>query len=248
MKANDEMRITMAERLIALPGWRLTPTSAAAEGKPDAEAFRNAFRFLHATTGWNAWWWGDVILAYCDFEKKDRDDGAAWVHYANEWEEIVGMSAGTLHAYCQVARAFESTSRLVDLSWSHHHEIVSAGIKDAHEMRDWLSQALANDWSKTTLRAQLRAAKRAADGGDEARPVQVTQQELFAAKRWARAQMPRVEAMEMEELDRMIADLAPLVELAHSLALARKARANGGAAISYASANGGAKESLSAAA
>lgn len=230
----EELTITFSEKTLAVPGWRMTPTGAALEGRASAEGFRNAFRFLHATTGWNAWWWGDVILAYCEFEKADKgkEDGA-WVRYANEWEEIVGLSAGTLHHYCQVAKAFKSVCRHIDLSWAHHYEVYAAGITDEHEMQDWLGRALQEKWSKTALRAALRAAKREAAGrsDDDSKPVALQQEWIFAAKTGSRILSQRVPEMEEEELDRLLADLEPMLALAKAASerrLALRAQAGGG--------------------
>lgn len=216
MSEHKELQVVFNDSAIALPGWRFTPTAAVVEVK-SAETFKNAFRFLHSTTGYNAWWWGDVILAYCEWEKAGKGEDAAYVHYARDWEEIVGLSAGTIQTYCMVSRAIKATSRLVTLSWSHHHEVVGAGVKDEHEMADWLRLAVENKWSKTQLRAALRAAKNT-PSDDASQPVKITQQELFAAKRWSRVQMSRVDDMAQDEAERMLADLEPILQLAAALA------------------------------
>lgn len=215
---NEELSLTFNEKgIVSLGrGWEFSPLGWVV-GEESEASYRSAFRYQATFAKGCAWGWGDLIVRFCEFRKKSRGEELQYVHYATEWEEMTGCSAGTLVNYCKVARAFKVACRHATLFWSHHAELYHAGVTDEPEAQDWLSKAAENRWSATTLRAQLKKAK-AVGAGDGGQPVVVTQSELFAAKRWARVQEKRVPDMDEAEAQAMLADLTPILRLATALA------------------------------
>jgi len=97
----------------------------------------------------NAWWIGD------------------WVNYGEhsygekyaQAIDVTGLEYGTVAQYAWVAS--KVTSRLDNLSFSHHQEV--AGL-EPEDQATWLQRALEAGWSKAQLRAAIKEAKQSTNG------------------------------------------------------------------------------------
>lgn len=205
---------------IAIPGCAFSKRGVKVERTE--EAFRNAFGYLSAGDQAFSWWWGDVLVQYCDWQADldgipEHDRGREYVRYSTKWAAMLQREAGTVKWWCQVARFYESASRLADLSWSHYQEAMAGSDGDLAVAQEWLDKAVEHNWSKTELRKQIRLMKRA-EAEPEEPAVEFTQTELFACVRWSKAAVKRVPDMPMDEKKQLLATLQPILQLAMTLA------------------------------
>lgn len=177
------------------------------------------------------WWWGDYLGAYAQFRlEADHDKKALAVmdetdqernrrHYVRSHPSVLnGKEDVDTHLYrYKVAKFYEYLARNAALSNEHHKEAMEGADGDVAVAQEWLTKAEKAGWSRNELRAEIRASKRMSLGG-VVEKQHVTQQELFGAKRWARAQMTRVDEMEQQEMAAMLRDLEPILQLAAALA------------------------------
>ncbi len=89
------------------------------------------------------WWWGDWL------NFGERQYGTKYQSAVNRF----GLKLKTAQQYAWVARAFPASLRR-ELSWSHHKEV--AGIEDADERDQLLTEAIRGRWTKAKLRAVLK--------------------------------------------------------------------------------------------
>jgi N6-adenosine-specific RNA methylase IME4 len=92
------------------------------------------------------WWIGDWWAFGVDRQYGDGESIA----------EAVGLNYATVRSYASVARAYELSSRLDNLSFSHHQEAANAPTE---ERRLWLDRAEAEAWSCNQLRNQISRQK-----------------------------------------------------------------------------------------
>jgi hypothetical protein len=173
------------------------------------------------------WWWGDYLVAYAEFRLNAENDPKHLAampemdkerhrrHFVRNHGSVTNgreLAETQLERY-KVARFYAEGVRLVELSNEHHRMAMDGSGGDVAVAQEWLEKARDAGWSCNAMRAEMRAAKRSPTTGEPVH-VTVTQQELFAAKRWARVQIARVPDMEQEEMQALLADLAPLLQLA----------------------------------
>lgn len=242
---SEARQLTVFEKNISVSGCRFTRTAMYID-RMDEETLVSAGAMLQTVEGSRAWWWGDFIGAWCKWKlEQDEKDGERepdekvrqerMVRYASQYAAVANVEPGTINQWRVVSAFFEPLSRLKDLSWAHHQEAYHGSGGDLAVAQNWLDQAQRNSWSKSQLRAAIRAAKRAEAQPEEEPGRQILFPELDRASIWARAAINRVPDMDAEEMDEILADLAPLLRLAETLAQARRRL-------------GGGKESFSAAA
>jgi hypothetical protein len=109
-------------------------------------AWQRVGRQLFLISDSSAWWLGDWLV----FGEENFPD--RYRHVVAE----TGLSYGTLRNYAWVARRFEVSRRHDKLSFQHHYEV--AGLSEP-EQNLWLTMAEGQKWSKTRLRAELRATR-----------------------------------------------------------------------------------------
>ena len=73
---------------------------------------------------------------------------------------ISGLAYQTLRNRKCVALSIPLARRREALSFSHHDEVVSAGVHDTAEQDNWLDEAIENKWSPVELRQAIRKSKR----------------------------------------------------------------------------------------
>ncbi|MEV3927280.1 LmbU family transcriptional regulator [Actinomadura coerulea] len=109
-------------------------------------AWQRVGRQLYLISDSSAWWLGDWLV----FGEENFPD--RYRHVVAE----TGLSYGTLRNYAWVARRFEVSRRHDKLSFQHHYEV--AALSET-EQDLWLTMAAGQRWSKTRLRAELRATR-----------------------------------------------------------------------------------------
>jgi hypothetical protein len=98
-----------------------------------------------------SWWLGDW-LAFGQMK------------YGRRYKEAIaatGLDYQTLRNYAVVARRFELSRRRDSLSFQHHAEVCAL---QNDEQEHWLDRAVAERWSRSEVRRQIRAA-------DERQPI-----------------------------------------------------------------------------
>ncbi|GAA2604003.1 LmbU family transcriptional regulator [Streptomyces axinellae] len=96
----------------------------------------------------SAWWLGDWLVY-----GQER--------FSNRYRRCIEESAldyQTLRNYAWVARNVPLSRRRYGLSFQHHAEVASL---PSDEQTYWLGRALEQKWSRNTLRAQIRAGRKA---------------------------------------------------------------------------------------
>jgi hypothetical protein len=226
MSKRDE--VTVLEKQIVLPGCRVTRTALMVDVF-DEPTLIGAGLWLQTVEASRAWWWGDFLNAYCAWSMSIEDARfrahanadpelleRQYTHYTGRYSEIAGVEPGTLREWRGVAAFFKVSSRLPTLSWAHHQEAMDGAHGDPAVAQDWLDKAQSNGWSKTELRAQIRATSRLSRESPEPMPS-VRMQDLFAFNRWARTQVNRVADMDASEAATIRRELEPAKKLIDQL-------------------------------
>jgi len=94
----------------------------------------------------SAWWVGDWLIY-------------GQSHYGEHYKRAIdetGLDYQTLRNYARVARRFPLYRRRDNLSFQHHAEVCAL---DDQEQDFWLDAAADGRWSRTLLRARVRAAR-----------------------------------------------------------------------------------------
>lgn len=222
--------LNVLNRDISVPGVVFTRTGLAFD-KVDEGTLARAGGCLQEMANCGDWWWGDYLVAYAAFRLLVDNDSKHLAamdetdqerhrrsYVRNHASVVTGRTlAETQIERYKVARFYTNSTRLPELSNEHHRVAMDGSEGDLAVAQEWLCKARDAGWNKNELRAEMRAAKRGSVS-IEPEHVTVTQQELFACKRWARAQMPRLPDMQPEEAARMLVDLKPIIELANALA------------------------------
>jgi hypothetical protein len=94
------------------------------------------------------WWVGDWLVYGVDAEYGQMYTAAL---------ASTGLDYASLNNCKIVARAIEFTRRRVNLSWSHHLEVVALA---PDEQDEWLNRAEAQGWTVKELRAWMKGTKR----------------------------------------------------------------------------------------
>lgn len=216
------------ESAIAIPGCRFTRNALIFEGTVDEQTLKAAGAFLQAVDACAAWWWGDFLVAYCGYslKKQEREEGVSdqitreerLKQYTAHFAQVCGREPSTLYIWRAVAEFFNFERRRSKLSYAHHHEAMWGSGRDKPDVADkWLDLAIEHSWSKSELRAAIRRAARAAGEPEEPMPAIVHPLEMVAARRYAVMAMKRVDAMSKDEVEMLLMELAPLVQLAKEL-------------------------------
>jgi hypothetical protein len=220
------MKIEVLSENISVQGCAFTRTALVFERR-DVETITRAGALLQEVGNAEDWWWGDYLQAYAELRLDDEGHGAAdepakaklRAHYVRNHASVLNGRelAETQLERWKVAGFYNSGSRLPELSNEHHRVAMDGSDGDVAIAQEWLSKAQVHGWSRNELRAEIKGAKRpvAIEG---AQAVQVQQQELFAFKRFARAAIKRVDDMEQQEMEALLADLQPALMLATRLA------------------------------
>lgn len=242
--------IAVLNRNIVVEGCTFTKTGLIF-ARADADTLARASACLQEMENCGDWWWGDYLVAYAQGRLESDNDAhdlammdeatkekhrRAYVR--NHASVVSGRQLADVQIFrWETATFYNQTCRHGELSNEHHRQAMlgCGGVcGDMALAQNWLDKAIAYGWSTNALRTEMRAAKKG-ELVDPPTKGHVTQSELFAATRWAGAQLRRVGDMEAEEIDAMLADMQPLLALATTLLQRRTAM-------------GVAKESLSAAA
>ncbi len=213
-------------------GVRLTRTSLAFE-RTDAETFARARRFLAEVDKGARWWWGDYWCAWvnarmaqleegdADLRQEHAGDKRKWIaraayeiRQAAEAMEIASEVSDQL-AMWKTARFYNPSRRRDELSNGHHADAMEGTRGDEMAARMWLGKAADAGWSRSQLRAAMRAVVReeaigedVADGADE-----WDMEFVYGARRWARAHMDAADDIAPEVAGALLKELMPVVEL-----------------------------------
>lgn len=221
--------VDVLNKSIVVDGCDFTDTGVTFARRDEATMLR-AGAMLQKVENCRDWWWGDFLVAYAQWRLEDDNDSKDLAamdesdkerhrrHYVRNHGSVTNgreLPETQVSRY-RVAMFYTAGTRLSGLSNEHHQVAMDASDGDLSVAQGWLEKAQANDWSRNELRAEIRAAKRPGTVG-EPQKVTVTQTELFAAKRWARKEIKRVDDMEEEEAGALLIDLAPIIELAERL-------------------------------
>jgi len=136
----------MPEQLaLFTPKFSLTDTGLAVSGDPDFEEWMDYGLVLKALDGTvRQFAIGDwIVHGFGHYEH------GKWEAVQQIWEE---GTRSVLENYEWVARAIKSSTRVEDLSWTHHREV--AALPD-DKQRYWLEQAATHKWSVATLRQKM---------------------------------------------------------------------------------------------
>jgi hypothetical protein len=198
--------------------------------KVDEQSLVSAGACLQEMANCGDWWWGDYLVAWADFRLKAENDAKHLAamdetdqerqrrHFVRNHASVANgreLVETQMERY-KVAKFYTAGTRVAELSNEHHRLAMDGSEGDLAVAQGWLEKARDRGWSRNELRAEMRAAKRGTLTTDPVH-VTVTQQELFAAKRWARAQIARVPDMQQQEMEALLADLAPLLQLANEI-------------------------------
>jgi hypothetical protein len=107
--------------------------------------------FAFALYNASPWIVGDAALKMVP---DDDGPGKSKNEKLEELAEKYGLSYRTIYRYRQISKLFDLTRRLANLSFSHHLEIYACGVDES-----WLTTAVENNWSSTTMREQIQASK-----------------------------------------------------------------------------------------
>lgn len=110
-------------------------------------------RHIAAVSNSSAWWVGDWLV-----HGERRFPG----RYRRCLEELP-LGYQTLRNYAWVARRVAMSRRRDDLSFQHHAEVAAL---DAGEQAHWLERAARDGWSRSRLRAAIRAGGQGRDDPD----------------------------------------------------------------------------------
>jgi hypothetical protein len=127
-----------------------------------AEGLAALFGSLHRST---AWWIGD-LLGYGLHR---------WGEAGAQLEVATGLRPATITDYVTVAQRIPPSRRVAQLSFRHH---MAVRALDPGEQRDWLTKAVAGDWSSSRLREEIadnRIPSAARETGPWPRQLQVEQ-------------------------------------------------------------------------
>lgn len=194
----------------------------------DGLALQSVGGYLQAIDACAAWWWGDLMAAYCGYRlKKDEADGGGsfdditrqekMKQYSAHYSAICGKEPKTLAHWKGVAEFYNSSRRREELTWSHHAEAKDGAEGDQAVADNWLDAAERHGWSVSELRAAIRKAKRETQEPSEPMPQLVLPMELVEARRYATTAINRVDDMEISEARALLAELTPLLQFAVAL-------------------------------
>lgn len=225
---SKRMEVATFGRAITIPGVVVSRSALVFE-RVDVATLEAVGAFLEAVDGSAAWWWGDYLLARCGYDlgKDEKEQGYAFdaatceekqKQYTAQYAAIAGKAVRTLWQMRWVAKFYNSSSRLEELSWAHHLEAMAGAGGDVARAQEWLDRAKAKGWTKGQLRAAIKASKRAASEPDEPMPQLVLPMEVVECRRYATAAITRVDAMDVDERRALLAELAPVLALATALA------------------------------
>lgn len=222
--------VSVLNRNIIVEGCTFTHTGLLFN-QVDEQSLLRAGACLQEMTNCGDWWWGDYLVAFAEFRLKAEHDAKTLnameesdqerlrCHYIRNHATVLNgreLPEIQIRRY-RVSKFYQSVRRRTELLNSHHQEAMEGSGGDTAVAESWLDKAVENQWTRNELRAEIRAAKRSLVV-DPPQSVTVTQHELFGAQRWARAQIPRIDSMERNEMSAMLADLQPILALATALA------------------------------
>ncbi len=147
----DEKAATVPDAMepIRLGCYVLTMTGLEVHGEPSFPEHQAVFDFINRAVKASAWWAADwVAYGESRTDWKDRIDHLVDAEF---------FTAGTLKQYRYVAQNVPPSRRLEGVSFSVHSEV--AGL-DAKDQRVWLEKAKEAQWTKSEIRAAIRAAAR----------------------------------------------------------------------------------------
>jgi hypothetical protein len=220
------------ESNIRVEGCRFTKTALIVDRR-DEVTLIEAGAFLQTVEGCRAWWWGDFANEYCEFqiecaesesaaERQDNADPRArekkLVRYASRYAELAKVEVCTIWNWRLLSRFYQPSCRQEGLSWAHHWEAWAGSDGDLAVAQGWLEKAVSKGWSKSELRAAIRAKKRRESEPDEPMP-EVTRADLIACRRWARKEQGRLDRGDMDEveMESLLGELEPIVNLYESI-------------------------------
>jgi hypothetical protein len=132
---------------IQLPG-RITRTGWKLPKDMTFDAWLDCGQVLHLAEGAVQWWRGDWWAF---------GSGRQWGE-GEALAEKAGVNYGTARTYGSVARAYELSTRIDNLTFDHHR--VAMAVETAEERLEWLRRAETEGWSVAELRAAVAQGKR----------------------------------------------------------------------------------------
>lgn len=241
---NDKIRRDVLNKNIQVEGCDFAE-NALRFARVDEATLARASACLQVVERCKEWWWGDFLVAYAQW-RLEKDYSAQELTAMSEQDQhekrcgyvrnhgsvLMGdQNEDTQRHRYMLSNFYKTGMRIPELTPWHHRVAMDGSDGDPAIAHDWLDRAKANNWSGNELRYHIGKAKKAALP-DPPVKVESLQHELFGACRWASATAKRVPDMELEEIDRTLANLAPLLALAQALAEQRKTLAGGGQGIS----------------
>jgi hypothetical protein len=189
-----------------------------------------------------AWYWGDYMVAYCDFvleqdERERREDakehgrafipldemarGEALVRYSSQYAGTAGVEPGTLWQRKSLASFYQPCTRVQGLTYDHHRIAKWGSGGDLAVAQELLALALEKGWKASRLKAHINQTKRDDQGDDEGPTAQtLLPMELVACRRFASAHIASVADMDVEEARAHLAELEQVH--AYIMALTRR--------------------------
>jgi hypothetical protein len=123
--------------------------------------WRHLGRQIFVIADSSAWWLGDWLIY-------GRN------HYPDRYKRALAETSfdyQTLRNYAWVAGKFHPSRRRDKLSFQHHAEVAGMSVS---EQDQWLTRAEQGRWTRSELRKQIRASRRAAAEGASASLVQMS--------------------------------------------------------------------------
>jgi hypothetical protein len=183
------------------PNCTLTRVGAEFDSAIDFAKWIEAGKRLLGVSACVNWWIGDWL----NFGEKRYGD-----KYKLAAEQL-DIDTAVLWNYAYIASAVETSTRVEDLSWSHHREVAPL---NSTQQTFWLAKAQSEKWTVSELRQALRAENAEVKHDDKSRLADDYNPVEFAIKtiKWFNSQPP-LTTWSRERREATKQCLQPVVEL-----------------------------------
>ena len=197
-------------KAITIPGALFTRNALNIEAGATAKQLKLIGDFLCDVGNSADWWRADYVHAVSVRNAPDDpyngDDPNAKARTICEEQ---GMEQGAFYFYVSVGAIFPPDVRVDELSFDHHREALLGSDGDGKEAKEWLTKALANNWSVSELRRAMRLAN-ADYQKDGKKPSGNGYSALLDANRWAKTQTKELPTYTPERAAAILGDVQPL--------------------------------------
>lgn len=201
---------------ITLPGaHQFTLTGFNWAGIPTDDEFARVLALCETVDRANEWCQGDVIVMRVRLAQKAKPSATV--------EEIIadyamrnGESPRTCRDRYSVCVFYPWKDRFVGLRYTHHKDVMNAGVGGLMRAKEWLKRAQENGWGTAQLRAELIKSMRALRVS-EPHIAAVFPVELQEAVAWVSGRIDEAKAMDKTAAARRLEEMRALVEYVHVL-------------------------------